>query len=247
MVDRNGNAGKGFLDALLTVPVIYNPMISKDSKYVAYTWKNIHPNLDVFVVSTDGRTPPIALTDTPEATFVVNFAPDSQSVIVGEDKDRNERVRLFEVKIDKPKEMIPLTEEDPSFFLRGGALHPNRKWLVYGANYDMEKKQEIEPTWIFRHNLKTEEKLVLAKPKKPAWIYPQLNNQGTQVLYNRKDTHPKGIQFWLVDINGKEDREILNFGPKAKVQAVWLPDGQRIGFITETKDGKEQKYYSLGI
>jgi dipeptidyl aminopeptidase/acylaminoacyl peptidase len=247
MVARNRNIRKNFLDALLTLPEIYGPMISKDSKYVAYTWINVNPNLDVFVVPTDGAAPPIALTETPETTFAVNFAPDSRSVIVGEDKDRNERVRLFEVKIDKPKQMIPLTEENPNFFLRGGALHPNRKWLVYGANYDVEKKQEIEPTWIYRHDLETEEKVVLAKPKKPAWIHPQLNSQGTHVLYNRKDIHPKGDQFWLVDIKGEKDQEILNFGPKAKIRAVWLPDGRRVGFITETKNGKVQKYYSLGI
>jgi dipeptidyl aminopeptidase/acylaminoacyl peptidase len=247
MAKHTSKIGKSFLDALLTVPAIYGQTISKDSKYVAYTWKAVHPNLDVFLIPTDGTVQPIALTETPEATFVVSFAPDSQSVIVGEDKDRNERVRLFEVKVDRPKKMIPLTEEDPPFFLGGGTLHPNRKWLFYGANYDVETKHEIEPTWIYRHNLETQEKFVLAKPKKPTWVYPQLNNQGTYILYNRKELHPKGNQFWLVDVEGKEDREILNFGPKAKVQAVWLPDGQRVGFITETKDGKAQKHYSLGI
>lgn len=236
-----------FLEALLTIPAIYNYKISPNSRYVAYTWKNVHPNLDVFLVPTDGSKRPIALTETPEATFIVDFAPDSNSVIVGEDKNRNERVRLSKVAIDKPREMIPLTEEDPPFFLRGGMLHPNRKWLVYAANYDLEKKEEIEPTWVYRQNLENRDKIVLAKPKKPTWLYPQLNKQGTHMLYNRKELHPKGEQYWLVDIEGEEDREILNFGPKAKVEALWLPDGQRAGFITETKNGKAQKYYSLGI
>jgi dipeptidyl aminopeptidase/acylaminoacyl peptidase len=236
-----------FLEALLTIPAIYNYKISPNSRFVAFTWKNVHPNLDVFLVPTDGSKRPIALTKTPEATFIVDFAPESKSVIVGEDKNRNERVRLFKVAIDKPREMIPLTEEDPPFFLRGGMLHPNRKWLVYGANYDLEKKKEIEPTWVYRQNLENRDKIVLAKPKKPTWLYPQLNKHGTHVLYNRKELHPKGEQYWLVDIEGEEDREILNFGPKAKVEALWLPDGQRVGFITETKNGKAQKYYSLGI
>lgn len=246
-MSHNNNGENSFLEALLTVPAIYNYQISKNSRYVAYTWKNVHHNLDVFLVPTDGSRRPFALTETPEATFIVDFAPDSKSVIVGEDKSRNERVRLFEVKIEKPREMVPLTEEDPSFFLRGGALHPNRKWLVYGANYDLERKKEIEPTWVYRENLENGGKKVLAKPEKPTWLYPQLNNQGTYVLYNRKELHPKGEQYWLVDIEGEVDREILNFGPKARVQAVWLSDGRRVGFITETKSGGAQKYYSLGI
>jgi len=235
------------LESLLTIPEIFNPLISRNSKYIAYTWINVHPNTDVFVVPTDGSTRPIALTKTPEATFLVNFAPDSRSVIVGEDKNRNERVRLFEVYIDKPEKMIPLTEEDPPFFLRGGALHPNRKWLVYGANYDIEREKEIEPTWVYRQDLENGEKIVLAKPSKAAYLIPQLNAQGTHVLYNRKELHPRGDQYWLVDIEGKEDREILNFGPKAKIEAIWLPDGKNIAFITETKNGKPQKYYSLGV
>jgi len=247
MVTRPIDEENGFLKALLTIPAILNCKISKDSRYVAYTWKNVHPNLDVFLVPTDGKKRPIALTETSQATFLVDFAPDSLSVIVGEDKNRNERVRLFEVKIDKPGQMTPLTEEDPPFYLRGGTLHPNRKWLFYGANYDSERKREIEPTWVYRQDLKTGERIALAKPAKPTWLHPQLNKEGTYVLYNRKEFHPKGEQYWLVDIEGEEDREVINFGPRARVQAVWLPDGQRVGFITETKDGEVQKYYSLGI
>jgi len=247
MIAFTSRRENGFLDALLTIPNIYGYKISRNSRYVAYTWKNVHPSLDVFLVPTDGTKKPVALTETSEATVIVDFAPDSESVIVGEDKNRNERVRLFEVRIDKPGQLTPLTEEDPPFYLRGGALHPNRKWLVYGANYDFKKKREIEPTWVYRQDLRTGETIALAKPVKPTWLYPWLNEPGTDVLYNRKELHPKGDQIWLVDIKGEEDREVLNFGPKARVQATWLPDGQRVGFLTETKDGRVQKYYSLGI
>lgn len=236
-----------FLGALMSIPVFYGHCISKDGKNVAFAWKNVHPNLDVFVIPTDGTSRPTALTETPEATFVVSFTPDSSSVIVGEDKGRNERVRLFLVELAKAKQMKPLTEENPHYFLRGGSLHPNKKWLIYAANYDVEKKQEIETTWVYKHDLETGEREPLAKPRKPAWVYPTLNSRGTHILYNRKDIHPKGDQLWLVDLDGEENREILNFGPKAKIQAEWLPDGRSIAYITETKDGKTQKHYSLGI
>jgi dipeptidyl aminopeptidase/acylaminoacyl peptidase len=242
----NRNEGS-FLDALLKIPAIWKIRMSRDSKSIAFTWENVHPNLDVFLVPAEGSASPVALTETPQATFLVDFAPDSRSVIVGEDKNGNERVRLFEVWIDEPKKMIPLTEENPPYFIRGGSLHPNRRWLVYGANYDVETEREIEPTWVYRQDLRSGERIALAKPRKPAWIVPQLNNQGTHVLYNRKELHPRGDQYWLVDIEGEDDREILNFGPQAKIQALWLPDGRRIGFITETKNGKIQNYYSLGI
>ncbi len=236
-----------FIEALLSIPKIYRPLISRDSRYVVYAWLNVHPNIDVFLVPTGASTGPLALTDTPEATFPVSISPDSKSVVVGQDKGRNERIRLYEVFLNEPGRMIPLTEDDPEYFLRGGMLHPNRRWLVYGANYDVDRKCEIEPTWIIRHDLKTGERIVLAKPRKPAWIVPLLNMDGSLVLYNRKDLHPRGDQYWLVDIEGREDREVLNFGAKARVDAVWLPDGRRIAFITESKGVELQKYYSVGI
>jgi Tol biopolymer transport system component len=102
------------LGALLTVPEIRGPIISRNSEYIAYTWINVHPNADVFIVPTDGSTRPIALTETREATFTVSFAPDSRSVIVGEDKDRNERVRLFEVDRSIDQRIYYITEKKPT-------------------------------------------------------------------------------------------------------------------------------------
>jgi carotenoid cleavage dioxygenase-like enzyme len=103
MASNDNNGKNGFLEALLAIPAMYHPRISRNSRFVAYTWKNVHPNLNVFLVPTDGKSRPVALTETHEATFIVDFALDSNSVIVGEDKNRNERVRLLEVVIDKPE------------------------------------------------------------------------------------------------------------------------------------------------
>ena len=139
----------------------------------------------------------------------MNFFPNSESVIVEEDKGRNERVRLFKVNISEPEKMKPLTMEDPPFFLRGGSIHPNERWLVFGANYDFIKKEEIEPTWVYRQDLNSGEKIILAKPNKPNWLYPELSKTGDHILYNRKEYHPKGTQYWIADIEGKKDQELL--------------------------------------
>lgn len=238
---------KNFLDQLMTIPKIYRVKISPNGEKLIFSWKNIHPNIDVFYLDLEDPSGPLALTKTPEATMAVTFYPKSPAVIVGEDKNRNERVRLFRVNIDEPKKMIGLTEDDPPFFLRGGQVHPNEEWLFYGANYDPQKKKEIEPTWVYRQHLKTEERIIIAKPEKPAWVFPSLNKVGSYLIYTRKELHPRGRQLWLVDSEGKEDREILNFGEKARVYASWLPDSKRIVFITDTKEGEFQNYYSLGF
>jgi len=203
--------------------------------------------MDVFVVPTDGSAPPIALTQTPELTWFVSWAPDSGAVIVEEDHDSDECVRLFRVDLDRPLEMQPLTEDRPPYFLRGGDLHPDGNTLFYGANYDFSTGQVLEPTWLYRHDLRTGERVPIARPKNPEYVEVRLNRAGTHLLYSRKDRHPAGRQFYLVDVDGEEDREILNFGDEVKVFARWFPDSERLMVLSESVDGGRQDYQSLGV
>ena len=134
---------KEFLENLLTVPEIRSNKISPKGDKLAYSWKNIHPNIDVFLLDIKKKAKPIALTKTPELTIMLDFYPKSNAIIVTEDKGRNERHRLFRVNISEPKKMIPLTEDNPDYFLRWGAIHPSEKQLFYGANYDLDKKRKL--------------------------------------------------------------------------------------------------------
>ncbi len=236
-----------FLHQLLSLPTVLYARLSPNGRWVAFVWYRIHENLDVFLAPTDGSAPPVALTHTPEATDLVSWTPDSRAVIVAEDHDGDERVRLFRLDVDRPGEMHPLTEDRPPYFLRGGDLHPDGHTLVYGANYDFAADHPIEPTWIYRHDLRTGERVPIARPQRPAWTVPQLNRQGTHVLYARKDRHPSGRQFHLVDVHGGEDREILHFGDEHKVFARWFPNGEHILVLSESTDGRPQEHTSLGV
>lgn len=224
-----------FLEALLSLPALYGPRISWDGKWAAWTWFQAGPAADVYAALTDGSAPPIRLTETLQNTLLVSWTPDSMSVLVSQDRDGDQRAQLFRVDLSQPAVMHPLTEPSPNYFLRGGQLHPNGRWLVYAANFDVATGQEIEPTWLYRHDLESGVRKPLARPKRGCYYEPELNEQGTHVLYNRNDLHPAGYQVWLVDIEGREDREILNFGPEKKVHASWFPDGQRVLVLADTE------------
>ena len=222
------------LEALLSTPVLSAPLVSPDGMQVAWSWSRIGPAADVFATRTDGEGDPVRLTDTPDDTFVVSWTPDGEAVVVEQDHDGDERVQLSLVRLANPGIMEPLTEPSPNYYIRGGQVHKDGIWLVYGANLDPESDEEIEPTWILRHDLTTGERKVLARPEKGGpYPQPQLNSLGDFVLYHRKEKHPSGVQAWLVGIGGDGDREILNFGERAKVSASWLPDGRRIIFVAE--------------
>ena len=217
-----------YLDALLSLPRMYGESVSRDGKYAAWMWMGVGAAIDIYVAPTDASTPPIRLTDTPKHTLLISWLPTSDGVIVAQDQDGNERLQLFKIKLDNPNVFEPLTEPTPNYYIRGGQLHPNSKWLVYAANVDFSTGAEIEQTWVYRHNLETGERLPLAKPLKGAGYAPRLNSSGTHILYNRKDLDPAGYQLWLVDVDGTLDREIINVGDDKKVYGSWFPDGKRI-------------------
>jgi len=234
-----------YLNALLSLPGMWGPQVSRNGQWVAWTWFRTGPAGDVYAAPTVGSSAPIRLTDTGEDTMLASWTPDSQAVIVEQDKGGNERAQLFCVDLDNPLEMAPLTEPEPNYFVRGGDLHSNGRWLVYGANVDVVTGDEIEPTWMYRHDLETGERLVLARPKKSGYTWPDLSPDGAQVLYGRKDLHPAGRQIWLVDIEGNEDREILNFGADVKTYASWFPDGQRVLVIAEMETHRRLGIWEL--
>ena len=194
-----------FLAELMTLPDIYGAKISPDGKLIAFMWYRINENFDIFIVPVDGAKDPVELTHTPQMTRLVGWTADSKAIIVSEDVDRNERYQISKIDLAEPLIFNQLTEYNPPFFMYGGRLHPNNKWLVYGANYDFEKEEVLEPSWLYRHDLETGEKKVLAKPDKPAWYFPQFNPEGSQVIYSKEDRDPSGNQYWLVSIEGEND------------------------------------------
>jgi dipeptidyl aminopeptidase/acylaminoacyl peptidase len=236
-----------YLHQLMTLPTVVEAKLSPDKRWVAFQWYRMHENIDVFLVPSDGSQPPFALTHTPEATELVSWTPDSEAVIVSEDHNGDEFARLYRVDISKPLVMEPLTDDRPPYFIRGGMLHPDGKHLFYGANYDFKAGMVIEPTWIYRHDLVSGERLPIAKPAAANWTVPELNKPGTHLIYPRRDIHPAGRQFWLVDVNGSQDEEILNFGAQVKVFADWHPDGEHIVFLSESTGDGNKDHFSLGV
>jgi dienelactone hydrolase len=128
----------------------------------------------------------------------------------------------------------PLTEPDPHYFIRGGQLHPDGRRLLYGANFDAATGAEIEPTWIYSHDLVSGERQPLARPQLGGTGAPRLSPDGAWIVYARADAHPAGRQIWLVATAGGEDRELFNFGPEIKVSASWFSDSQRLVVLADT-------------
>jgi dipeptidyl aminopeptidase/acylaminoacyl peptidase len=234
------------LDALMSLPTIFWARVSPDRQHVALNIHRLHASVDVFDLPLDGDGSLAALTNTPERTVLKNWAPDSRSVLVAEDKGGNERQTLYEVSLEEPRRLKRLTESEPDYYLRGGEFDPRGEVLVYAANYDFEGNRELEIFRVVAQELATGTREVIAVPQKRGGVYPTISPDGRWVLYNRKDRHPAGTQYWIVGLDGTDDRELLNFGDEASVSATWTYDG-RVAFLTDSLDGQRQDRGSVGL
>ena len=222
------------LDGWTSCPVPWSAKVSPDGRWVAWVWAGLAHAGDLYLAPTDGSAPPRRMTVTPEHSFPRAWTLDSRAVIVAQNVGGDEKDVLYRLPIDRPGALEPLTPLAPKHFTSGGQIHANGRWLVYAANLDPETGETIEGSWIFRHDLATGERRVLAKRRRGEHYGPLLNRAGTHILYHRHDKHPSGSQLWLVDIEGGEDREIVNFGDAVKVVGAWMPDSRRVLLMAAT-------------
>lgn len=242
------------LGQLLSLPSVSYAQLSPDSRWVAFEWYRLRDKIDVYIVPSDGSTLPKAVAITDEDTNLISWSADSKALVLSEDHDGDEHARLFRVgfEFDDHGELRigalePLTSPSPAYYLRGGSLSLDGKKLYFGANYDFATNQILDATWIYQKNLESGSNTVLGKPCTPAFTRPELNLAGTMLIYARKDRHPSGRQFYLIDIEKQEDLEILNFGDQEKVFARWFPDSEHILAISENTSQGEYTYNRLGI
>ena len=235
------------LNSLMSIPQIGASVnISPDKKNVALEINRIHENYDIFLASIQRVTEITPLTRTPNSTVLLDWAPDSKSVLIGEDSGGDQRHTVYRISIDSPFEMQSLTPLNPEYFTQGALFNPSGDSIIYSVNYDIDRKKQTETFRLIAQDLESGAKTIVARPDKPSWIEFSVDPRGKYVLYRRSDEDPSGEQWWLASVDGTEDREIINFGPKAKVYADWTYDG-RIAFCTDTLDGMRNDSVAIGL
>src|SRR5690348_17259237 len=181
---------RSFIDQILALPVLGRALLSPDGRRVAWTWYRKAPAADIYVAASDGSGAPMRLTETPNDTQLLSWAPDGRSLVVAEDRGGDEHAQLFRLELDGG--MAPLTEAQPQWFPHGGEIDASGRYLVLAGNVDPASGRAIEASWVLRHDLAQGEMLALARPLRPNAYAPRLDRKGTRVLYTRRDLDPAG-------------------------------------------------------
>ncbi len=223
----------GFLDRLLDVPALVAASIAPAGNVAAWSWAGRTQASETFLKAIGTEHEPVRLHGEGEDVTFQSWRVDGAELLLTVSRDGSERDRLLRVALATMKPAA-LTESDPTYFLTGGDLDPRGRYVVYGANVDPATGAAIEASWVIRQDLATRERVVLARPARPNRLRPTINTPGTHVLYSRKDRHPAGRQYWLVDIDGKNEREILNLGDAVDLRAHWAPSGQQVVVLADS-------------
>ena len=216
------------LDALLNLPQVYGPGLEERGRLLAWTQIGGEATPQVWARPAGKRAKKLSAGET--FNFFENFLPRGEGVLYEADPG-DERTALYAARTSGERKL--LSEPHPPYYRRGAALHPERPWLFFGANYDFEKGTVIEPTWIWRKDLETGEHRRLAAPERAGTYGLELAPDGRQLLYDRRGPHPGSREVWVVDVEGNEDRRVLSAGRRGKARATWTRDGRLFYLVEE--------------
>ena len=216
-----------FLDRLLALPAQYYPLVSRDLRRFAFCRRGLGHGAQTYVAALEPDAEARQLTAPPGDSYPVSWSFDGRFLVVARSHDGDERDALFRIDVDTGDEMR-LTERPDDHFIFGGELHPNNRWLFYGATKDFERGAPIESAWLWRHDIETGERVCIARLRGSHRPIPILSPDGGTILYARNDLDPAGRQLWLVGSDGADDREIVNEGASVRLTGHWSPDGKSV-------------------
>jgi len=110
------------LDDLFNVSQAYGARVSPDGRSVGWIAVNVGPTAQLWWAPTDGSGEPRVLVANERDCDYFFWAPDSQSVILGQSRDGDERIGLSRIGLDGSRR--DLTDQHPDYYIRGGQLAP---------------------------------------------------------------------------------------------------------------------------
>ncbi|HEX6117991.1 MAG TPA: prolyl oligopeptidase family serine peptidase [Dongiaceae bacterium] len=204
-------------------PEFWEPKLSKDGRWVAWTWTGPAEAGNVWLAPTDGSAPPHRVTDEADHIYVRSFSPDAKRLLLAQSEGSSEHDHLILLDREDGRRRL-LTPRQGDHYVFGGAFTPDGASIVYAASWDDAAKSAIEGQRIYLHDLGSDTRRIVSASESLSDKPLALSDSGRLVLYHRHERHPGGSQIWLLDLTSGEDREILNVGDARKAYGSWIDD-----------------------
>ena len=215
-----------------TYPDFWEPKLSKDGRWAAWTWTGPTEAGNVWLAPTDGGAPPRRVTDEADHIYVRAFSPDSTRLLLAQSEGSSEHDHLVLLDLESGAR-TQLTPKQDDHYIFGGTFTPDGGAILYAASWDDTTKSAIDGQRIYLHDLQAGTRRIVSAADSLGDQPPELSEDGRLALYHRHERHPGGSQMWLLDLASGEDREILNLGDARKAYGYWI-DRHRILVWGET-------------
>jgi dipeptidyl aminopeptidase/acylaminoacyl peptidase len=213
-------------------PVFWEPKLSKDGRWAAWTWTGPTEAGNVWLAPTDGSAPPRRLTDEADHIYVRSFSPDGRQLLLAQSEGSSEHDHLILLDLESGERRL-LTPKQDDHYVFSGAFTPDGRSIVYIASWDDATRTAIEGQRIYLHDLDTGTRRMVSASDRLSDRPIELSDDGRFLIYHRHERHPSGYQIWLLDLKTGEDREIFNAGDATKSYGAWI-DSRHILVSTET-------------
>ena len=192
---------------------------------------------EVFAVRTDGSAPPEQLTWGVDHHLIRDVSQDGMVLVLAQSQHANEHDHLMLLDRRVGNKLRLLTPKQDSHYVYGGRLTRDGG-IIFVADYDYAAEAVIEGAAVWWQDLRSGERRCLARTRNFFGRAPSLSPSGGQVLLNVNERSPGGTQVWVMNLDGGELREILNFGLRNNTRGEWISD-EHVAFVTD-RSGRDQ-------
>ncbi len=218
--------------AWATYPDFWEPELSKDGRWAAWTWTGPTEAGNVWLAPADGSAPPRRVTDEPHHTYIRSFSPNGARLLLAQSEGSSEHDHLILLDWQSGAQRLVTPPQDDHYVF-GGAFTPDGRSILYAASWDDADGRAVDGQRIYQHDLENGRRKIISAADSLSDQPLELSEDGRLVLYHRHERHPGGSQVWLLDLKTGDDHEILNLGDARKAYGSWIDD-RRILVWAET-------------
>lgn len=199
------------------------PLVSGDGAHAFWPLSGPSQNTGIWTAPTDGATPARAVTrGSPDHLSLRGADHAGTRLILATSRNACEHDHLLLCDVATGS-LTPLTPEQDSHYLYGGAFSPDDETIAFLADHDLLTGQSAPGAILWTLHLPTGRLTPLLRTSDPFDIPPQWSPDGTRLLLHRARLAPGGVQLWTVTLSGQAE-EVLTLGPAARIHAVWRDD-----------------------
>ena len=213
-------------------PQISSVHASADGKWAFWCWSGLSETNEVYAAATDGFAPPERLTFGQDHFSIRDVSPDGARLILAQSIHSNEHDHLFLLDRAAANRLTQLTPVQSSHYLYGGVFTADGAGIVFVADHDYTTGNATAGGWVWQQNLATGQRTCLARSDTPFERGVSFSPDGRHLLWHRHEHAPAGTQGWVMNADGTNPREVLNFGPANNSRGEWI-DADHIAFVTD--------------